>query len=304
MFSLLKSLFSLSLLKKGSKASAQVQRPLQMSSVTTTCDSDVLREKARAALYGLFVGDASAMPTHWYYSLADLKEDYGEITGYVKPKQRLRGSIMNKSNTGGGGRGSFTGDIIGSVINHGKKKFWAKGQEIHYHQSLNAGEHTLEASLTLLLMKRISAIGSFNTDDFRAAYITNMRTPGFHNDTYASTCHRMFFANLLSGKSPSECPDNDGHNVNTIDALTLTVPTIMKYASANKEIRDKMVIDTIQVTRRTGRNLNNYAIVFSDLLVDVLNGKDLRSATEDAGKKVGISSVSALTRNSRDPMVS
>ena len=211
---------------------------------------------------------------------------------------------MNKSNTGGGGRGSYSGDIIGTVINHGKKKFWAKGQEIHYHQSLNAGENTLEATLTLLLMKRISAVGSFNADDFREAYISNMRTPGFHNDTYASTCHRMFFANLVNGVSPSDCPDNDGHNVNTIDALTLTVPVIMKYASATKEIRDKMVLDTIHVTRKTGRDLNNYAIVFSDLLVDVLNGNNLRSAVEEAGKKVGINSVYAFTQNARDPMVS
>ena len=274
------------------------------SSISATCDNEAVREKARAALYGLFVADATAMPTHWYYSISALKEDYGEIKKYVKPKEQLRGSIMNKSNTGGGGRGSYSGDIIGTVINHGKKKFWAKGQEIHYHQSLNAGENTLEATLTLLLMKRISAVGSFNADDFREAYISNMRTPGFHNDTYASTCHRMFFANLVNGVSPSDCPDNDGHNVNTIDALTLTVPVIMKYASATKEIRDKMVLDTIHVTRKTGRDLNNYAIVFSDLLVDVLNGNNLRSAVEEAGKKVGINSVYAFTQNARDPMVS
>lgn len=31
---------------------------------------------------------------------------------------------MQLSNTGGAGRGSQTGNIIGDVINHGKKKFW------------------------------------------------------------------------------------------------------------------------------------------------------------------------------------
>ena len=59
-----------------------------MSSVTTTCDSDVLREKARAALYGLFVGDASAMPTHWYYNRDNIYKDFGKecITKYADAK--------------------------------------------------------------------------------------------------------------------------------------------------------------------------------------------------------------------------
>ncbi len=34
---------------------------------------------------------------------------------------------MNLSNTGGGGRGSDKGDIIGDVILHGKKKYWLRG---------------------------------------------------------------------------------------------------------------------------------------------------------------------------------
>lgn len=40
-----------------------------------------------------------------------------------------------------------------------------------------------------------------------------MTTPGSHNDVYAGTCHRMFFANFVNGKDPKKCADNDGHNV-------------------------------------------------------------------------------------------
>lgn len=40
-----------------------------------------------------------------------------------------------------------------------------------------------------------------------------MTTPGSHNDVYAGTCHRMFFANYVNGKDPKKCADNDGHNV-------------------------------------------------------------------------------------------
>jgi hypothetical protein len=47
---------------------------------------------------------------------------------------------MNLSNTGGGGRGSDKGSIVGDVILHGKKEYWMKGGQYHYHHGLHAGE--------------------------------------------------------------------------------------------------------------------------------------------------------------------
>merc|ERR1712224_1043908 len=47
------------------------------------------------------------------------------------------------------------------------------------------------------------------------------------NDCYASTCHRMFFANLSRGLPPEKCPDNDNHNVDTIDGLIMGVPVVL-----------------------------------------------------------------------------
>ena len=84
-------------------------------------------DRKYAALYGLYVADAVAMPVHWMYDLRNLKRDYGQITGYTAPLDRFDGSIMNLSNTGGAGRGSDQGDIIGDVILHGKKKYWGRG---------------------------------------------------------------------------------------------------------------------------------------------------------------------------------
>lgn len=112
-----------------------------------------LRDSIKGALFGLFVGDSTAMPVHWMYNLQQLRSDYGQITGYVKPKDVFQGSIMNLSNTGGGGRGSDKGDIVGSVILHGKKKYWMRGGNYHYHLGLEAGENTLEAQLCRVLLR-------------------------------------------------------------------------------------------------------------------------------------------------------
>lgn len=56
-------------------------------------------------------------------------------------------------------------------------------------------------------------------------------TPGVHN--------------YYTGVAPSECADNDGHNTDAIDALTLTVPVIIKYADASREERNKKVSNVL-----------------------------------------------------------
>jgi hypothetical protein len=48
--------------------------------------------------------------------------------------------------------------------------------------------------------------------------------------------------NLHLGVPPNLCADNDGHNTDSIDALTLIVPVILKYADASPEERNEKVI--------------------------------------------------------------
>ena len=109
-----------------------------------------------------------------------------------------------------------------------------------------------------------------------------MTTKGSHNDTYASTAHRMFFANYVKKIDAENCPDNDGHNVDAIDALTLTVPVILNNFGQSKATLYKQVKDTIAVTRRC-QEMDQYAMALTDILVDVLNGKDLRDTIEAEG---------------------
>lgn len=59
---------------------------------------------------------------------------------------------MNLSNTGGGGRGSDKGEIVGSVILHGKKEFWKKGGNFHYHHGMKPGNNQKFPSRSRLWM--------------------------------------------------------------------------------------------------------------------------------------------------------
>jgi len=101
------SMFS-NLFNKGKSSSSAavstvVSSSPSSSSISTICDTNSLtiNDRKQAALFGLFVADSVAMPVHWYYDRRQLIEDYGTIKGYVKPKDRFVGSILNLSNTGG-----------------------------------------------------------------------------------------------------------------------------------------------------------------------------------------------------------
>eukprot|EP00536_Pseudo-nitzschia_multiseries_P009623 jgi/Psemu1/201173/e_gw1.273.34.1 len=264
-----------------------------------------MENRLRGALWGFFAGDALASPTHWFYGgRRQVVSEYGHlITDYTKPNQHLAGSILNKSDPNGGGRSKNNNNnnngpqtIVGDVINHGKLPLWAPGQSNHYHATLRAGENTLEASIARVLLRSITANrGSFRADHFRDAYVAFMTTPGSHNDAYASTCHRMFFANLVfRGLPPKECPDNDRHNVDTIDGLVL--PTIVALAGSvggnnhndNNDVDVDVDLDSVarsaaecaSVTRRSSV-LEETAASWSRVVVSAVRSPTTASSNDD-----------------------
>ena len=56
-----------------------------------------MNERGLGSLTGLFIGDALAMPAHWYYQRAALRRDYGRIDGYQAPRNPHPDSILWRS---------------------------------------------------------------------------------------------------------------------------------------------------------------------------------------------------------------
>ena len=191
---------------------------------------------------------------HWYYGGPDqIRTDFGHLlTDYERSVHPFPDSIMQLSNTGGGGRGSDEGDVVGGVILHDKKPYWRRGGQFHYHHTLEAGENTLEAVLAREMIRSLTSTGGrFSAEDFRRRYIALMTTPGTHNDTYASTCHRMFFKKWRSGVAPENCPDNDGHNVDTMDGLVLPSVVALVALARGESLEEaaKQGSEALAVTR-------------------------------------------------------
>lgn len=240
----------------------------------------------------------------YYGGREQIEKDYGAICGYVNPKEKLVGSIMSKSDTGGGGRGGFSGSIIGDVIFHGKKKYWKRDADYHYHHLLKAGESTLEISL----MKRVISVlntnsGEFNSDNIRKDYIEFMTTKDSHNDTYCGTCHRMFFSNLMSGIDPKLCPDNDGHNVDTIDSIVTTIP--VAFLTQDEEQSKNQIGQMVAITRDS-KSSQAFAQLFGTLIRQVVynapkednNMSHLRAVTTTVAEKLGFK----LSLQAPDPL--
>jgi hypothetical protein len=236
-----------------------------------------------------------------YYDLGQLKRDFGSISNYEAPPEKLRGSIMSLSNTGGGGRGSNKDSIIGDVIMHGKKKYWERGGNYHYHRGMKAGENTLELIISRkVFMESITASGGqLNSADIIDRYVTLMTTPGSHNDTYAGTCHRMFFANRENGLPLDKCPDNDGHNVDTIDGLVNLTPIVISNLGKGKDAVESSVKESLALFRKSAV-LPQFGTLYASMLSAVLSGADLRETLVAGGRAMRVDVAASAGRS--DPM--
>lgn len=190
-------------------------------------------QRSAAALRNLFVADALAMPVHWYYSVADIYRDFpGGIQQLEAAPARHPSSIMSLHSTTGGGRhhGKTAPDrqeVVGSLILKGRHAFWNQ-KNIHYHHGMQAGENTLNAHCARVLMRRLAAdSGEYAPGTFLQDYIAFMTAdPAQHNDTYAESYHRGFFANLQRGLPPEQCAAIT-HDTPSIGGLVSIAPLVL-----------------------------------------------------------------------------
>ncbi len=113
-------------------------------------------------------------------------------------------------------------DIVGDVILVGKRSYWDQ-PGTHYHHGMPAGENTLNAWCTRLMIDYLSA-HRYSTDGWLSTYIGFMTaTEPQHPDTYAESYHRGFFANLERGLPPHQCGAVT-HDTPSMGALVTVAP--------------------------------------------------------------------------------
>jgi ADP-ribosyl-[dinitrogen reductase] hydrolase len=224
-----------------------------------------LQAKIRGALTGLCIGDALAMPVHWYYNRRALEMDYGVVTDFVSPRNPHPDSILWRSAYSAA---SNKGDIL-----HNQAEYWGQ-KGIHYHQFLDAGENTLNVKLCRLLVDSLVQRGGYDVDDFLRKYIRFMTTPGSHNDTYVEECHRHFFVNYASGMEPRQCGVTEKH----IGGLVGIVPVVAFYAENHPMARDNALAHL--ALTHPGPKMATAAALIIDILLKVFAGQTLKDVIE------------------------
>jgi ADP-ribosyl-[dinitrogen reductase] hydrolase len=186
------------------------------------------RRRIRNALWGLFIGDALAMPAHWFYSLKNIKEVFnGGIRGYNSPPHPHPESFMvgmdynpDVETAKRLGRGydilhehvrfystSFSALDIGTAERESEHGHRVPRMEdrFHYHHGLKAGENTLGAHLVRVLMRTVIQNGRYDPEAFLHGFIEHLTTPGKNRDPYTEIYIRRWFENYSRGLPPEAC---------------------------------------------------------------------------------------------------
>jgi ADP-ribosyl-[dinitrogen reductase] hydrolase len=215
------------------------------------------------ALAGALVGDAVAMPVHWYYNREVLARDYGKIDGYLAPRSDHPDSILWRS--------SYVPLNERGNILHDQARFWGQ-RGVHYHQFLRAGENTLNYQLATELYLQVRRAGKYDADAWLDFYTDFMLTPGHHRDTYVEEYHREFFTNYAQGKKPRSCGVHDVH----IGGL-VPVAALFDALPADEAGLLDIVQEHVGLTHRDSGVLRA-ARVFAQILSDLRKGVPLREA--------------------------
>jgi len=111
-----------------------------------------------------------------------------------------------------------------------------------------------------------------------------MTTPGSHDDAYASSYHRIFFARHAQGVPLRKCPSNDGHNVDAIDGLIVPAVVLLGSISETEEEARAAAQESVRVTRFSPV-VEEYVVDLSLLLRAVFAGKPLSDAAQEAATR-------------------
>lgn len=185
-------------------------------------------ERIKNALWGLFIGDALAMPAHWFYNTLNIPKYLdGPVEGYkTPPEKHIEASLVGAKYRPDVEAANKTGrnydilhqhlkfydttynDFSTSGFNIDQKGVIRVDDRYHYHYGLKAGENTLNAQLVRVLMRHVVENGCYNPEKFLDAFIEFMTTPNNFNDPYTEGFLRLWFENYSKGLPPAACADN------------------------------------------------------------------------------------------------
>ena len=266
------------------------------------------QKRLQKALWGLFIGDALAMPAHWYYSVDNIRKVFdGGIRDYQNPPHPHLESFMVGM--------AYHPDIDNARqlgrkfdILHGHARFYhtsysaleirsterekAHGNPVpeledryHYHHGLKAGENTLAAHLVRVLMRSVIRLGRYDPDAFIEDFILYMTTPGENRDPYCEIYIRQWFENYARGLPPHACAELQ-RNVWSIGSHGGIIrPLVVSMIAGSPYQALGLAVEHQNITHRS-ENVAGALGVLVPLLHTLLAGSEPGQAISDYAQQV------------------
>jgi ADP-ribosyl-[dinitrogen reductase] hydrolase len=281
-------------------------------------DNTLDRSRVAGSLYGLLVGDALAMPAHWFYSPEKLRADYGDISGMVAPRPtHAESMVQGMSYTGTWdilhdkaryytGHQSNTGEGLSQAEkdarrdDHGNYVGHTPDDRVHYHATLKAGQNTANGCLTRLAMRYLAEANEdgdgYDPDEYLRRLQDYMLAPPEpdndqqlinHNDVYLDVYLRVFFTNASQGKSLRDCAltQRDSWSIGSLDGVVLAIPTIAAYAHEADWYVVGRAVEHHMLTHRSVTVTASLAVLVP-LLLSLYRGTDLRTTLDEYMSKM------------------
>ncbi len=286
------------------------------------------RRRIENALWGLFIGDALAMPAHWYYDPENIEKDFnGGLRGYAAPPHPHPESFMvgmdYRPDVERAKRIGRPYDILHDHVRYYDTTYSAlsisstrrehqhgnltpePGQRYHYHYGLSAGENTLGAQLVRVLMRSVAEKGRYDPQDFIGGFVDHLSTPGRNRDPYTEIYIRRWFENYAAGLPPENCAAfqrsiwSIGSHGGMVRPLVLALLASSPYQALG------LAAEHHNLTHRSENNLSALGIVIP-LLFDLLDGARPLSAAAEHGQRIRLPKITgkelfALYRSHEGP---
>lgn len=214
------------------------------------------------AFWGMWIGDALAMPGHYYREPDTIQRHYGLLNDYKTPKSNHPSSRM--------ARETYVPFSDKADIVHTPKKDW-KQPGTHVHKDLKPGENTLNLKLARALFESMAQFGSYNADDYIQRYLNLMLTPGAHGDTWVDENHRQFFNHYAQGMPIAGCGEED----NSLAGVAVALPILIHgWRNPQKAAAEA---DALTDIAHKGPKVSNTVKFVSQILSWIFKNKDLET---------------------------
>lgn len=265
-------------------------------------------ERVANALWGLFIGDALAMPTHWYYNLANIQADFpGGVRGYeaarhphpeafmlgrpykpdVATAKRLGRpfDILHEHaryyTTSYSEFGIVRGDTDGETGN----AIAASDERYHYHHGLAAGENTVAAQLVRVLLRSVIACGRYDPAHFLERWIEHLSTPGLNRDAYLEAYIRYWFENYASGQPAYACAAQQRDDWSIASHSGLARPLVLAMLAPSTFQALGLALEHHNLTHRSETNAASLGLMIP-LVRALAGGAEMRSQLIEFGRQL------------------